>query len=41
MLKVHPENERALGWYRNAGFEVVGETDDGQLRCHLTLATRV
>jgi perosamine synthetase len=39
MLKVHAENERALSWYRAAGFEVVGETEDGQLRCHLALAT--
>jgi ribosomal protein S18 acetylase RimI-like enzyme len=39
MLKVHRDNERARDWYRSVGFEVVGETEDGQLRCHLALAT--
>jgi perosamine synthetase len=37
MLKVHRENLRAFEWYRSAGFEVVGEAEDGQLLCHLSL----
>jgi ribosomal protein S18 acetylase RimI-like enzyme len=39
MLKVHRDNERALSWYRDVGFEIVGEADDGQWLCELELVS--
>lgn len=38
MLKVHKDNQRASSWYRTAGFEIVGSTEDGQWICELSLA---
>jgi ribosomal protein S18 acetylase RimI-like enzyme len=37
MLKVHPENSRALKWYLSAGFARAGVGDDGQLICEVEL----
>lgn len=37
MLKVHPENPRALSWYRKVGFREFDQQADGQMILRLAL----